>query len=117
MAVGSIEDGGFVFDTSTDDVVDVKAVEDESGESDASKDSVVGFDVLSDIGVAFKVMDLSWEDVAVVKMGSDRIDEVKDKVSVVCAIDNCAVRLTVELCVVEVGLLKIDVALLEVSVR
>ena len=59
MAVGSIEDGGFVFDTSTDDVVDVKAVEDESGESDASKHSVVGFDVLGDISVAFKVMDVS----------------------------------------------------------
>lgn len=54
MAVGSIEDGGFVFDTSTDNVVDFKAVEDGSGESDASKDNVVGFDGFSDIAVAFQ---------------------------------------------------------------
>ena len=44
-------------------------------------------------------MNVSWVDVDVVKMGSDRIDEVKDRVSVVCAIENCAVGKTVELCV------------------
>ena len=29
-------------------------------------------------------------------MGSDRLDEFKDKVSVVCAIEDCAVGITVE---------------------
>ena len=59
MAVGSVEDRGFVFDISTDNVVDFKAVEDSSGESDASKDSVVGFDGFSDIAVAVKEMNVS----------------------------------------------------------